>query len=111
MYTGIRAEDGNLESHKPGTDIPVQKPSLIQRLRNRFPFLRTKKGIAVVVLVIVAIIGGGLAGLAALPSKGGGDNEPITDDVFFYGQSPPVYPSRRPLCLYLCLFTPQLFVW
>jgi beta-glucosidase len=44
----------------------------------------------------------GLAGLAALPGKSSGsvpkdhdgaDGDAITDDVHFYGQSPPVYPS------------------
>lgn len=74
------------------------KPSVLERIRNKFPFLRTKKGVAIVVAVVLLIIGGGLAGLAALPQRGGGDSsddEPITDDVFFYGQSPPVYPSRK----------------
>jgi beta-glucosidase len=52
----------------------------------------------------LVIIGGGLAGLAALPKRSGswsgagqdGDGgDVITDDAYFYGQSPPVYPSRE----------------
>ena len=48
----------------------------------------------------------GLAGLAALP-KGSGQKDAardaadvITHDSYFYGQSPPVYPSRtlRSVC-------------
>ncbi|KAL2758087.1 glycoside hydrolase family 3 protein [Sodiomyces alcalophilus JCM 7366] len=92
--TEIRPEDGTAGGHKP--DDFEQKPSVFQRFRDRFPFLKTRRGIAVVVIVILAIIGGGLAGLAALPSRkksGSGDVEPITDDAFFYGLSPPVYPS------------------
>ncbi|KAL2152564.1 hypothetical protein VTH82DRAFT_5748 [Thermothelomyces myriococcoides] len=70
----------------------------------RFPFLRTKRGIALVVVVaIVLIVGGGLSGLAALRTRGGGDGDSasadeygegvIRDDSWFYGLSPPVYPS------------------
>lgn len=72
------------------------------------PFLRTKKRIAITAVVAVLIIGGGLAGLAALRNRGGsgpqgqgqgqgpdGGAELITSDTFFYGQSPPVYPSRK----------------
>ncbi|KAK4152900.1 hypothetical protein C8A00DRAFT_34355, partial [Chaetomidium leptoderma] len=74
-------------------------------LTQRFPFLKTKRGIAILVAVLLLIIGGGLAGLAALPKNNGSgskagqnsgsdaDGEPIRDDSFFYGQSPPVYPS------------------
>jgi beta-glucosidase len=74
---------------------------------HRFPWLHTKKGIAGVVAIVLVIIGAGLAGLAALPkhreqqSSGGsgggagGTNSQITDDEYFYGQSPAVYPSRE----------------
>lgn len=52
--------------------------------------------------MLLLIIGGGLAGLAALPHGGGARalaSQPdtvanITDDSYFYGQSEPVYPSR-----------------
>ncbi|EEY14418.1 beta-glucosidase [Verticillium alfalfae VaMs.102] len=75
--------------------VREQKPSLFERLRNRFPFLGTKRGIAVVVAVVLLIIGGGLAGLAALPrgngGRGGSDADGlIKDDAYFYGQSPAV---------------------
>ncbi|KAM0285672.1 hypothetical protein ACHAQH_001378 [Verticillium albo-atrum] len=79
-------------------DVQVrdQKPSILERLRNRFPVLSTKKGVTVLVAVILLVIGGGLAGLAALPrGEGGGDSGhgSIKDDTYFYGQSPAVYPS------------------
>ncbi|KAM0510251.1 hypothetical protein ACHAPB_000599 [Verticillium nonalfalfae] len=81
-----------------GVHVREQKPSLFERLRNRFPFLGTKRGIAVVVAVVLLIIGGGLAGLAALPRGNGGHGASdadglIKDDAYFYGQSPAVYPS------------------
>lgn len=58
-----------------------------------------------IVAVILLIISAGLAGLAALPKKGnkdtaeagggaGNSGYSITSDEHFYGQSPPVYPSR-----------------
>ena len=71
----------------------------------RFAFFKTKKGIIITVVVVLVIIGGGLAGLAALPKKGkngGAGGEPeglgadaVRSDDSFYGQSEPVYPSRR----------------
>lgn len=61
-------------------------------IRQRFPFLKTKKGIALVVIMLLLIIGGGLAGLAAL-HHGAAAQSIITSDTDFYGQSPPVYPS------------------
>lgn len=91
------------------------KPGLWARITHHLPFLRTKRGIAVAVIAILVIIGGGLAGLAALRNRsneagglggaaGGGTNaNAITDDVYFYGQSPPVYPSRG------FLFSPSHF--
>ncbi len=52
--------------------------------------------------MLLLIIGGGLAGLAALHRGGGaaaasaGADQNVTiSDSFFYGQSPPVYPSRK----------------
>lgn len=54
---------------------------------------------------MLLIVGGGLAGLAALPKHrdaggrssggGGGGVSQITDDSHFYGESPGVYPSRE----------------
>lgn len=92
------------------------KPGLWARITNHLPFLRTKRGIAVAVIAILVIIGGGLAGLASLRNQsnddvdlggaadgGSGTLNPnaITDDAYFYGQSPPVYPSRGFLFLLL----------
>ncbi|KAH6840801.1 glycoside hydrolase superfamily, partial [Chaetomium sp. MPI-CAGE-AT-0009] len=69
----------------------------------RFPFLRTKRGIAVLVAIVLVIVGGGLAGLAALRTRGNGDGGSVSwagdgegvvkDDSWFYGRSPAVYPS------------------
>jgi len=75
-------------------------------LTQRFPFLRTRRGIAIVVGMVLLIIGAGLAGLAALHRGGGGGGAAaattgnssdgvITNDTYFYGMSPPVYPSRK----------------
>ena len=78
---------------------------------HRFPFLHTRKGIIITVVVVLVIVGGGLTGLAALPKHnnkepgssgkgtGGGSDGEIQDDSHFYGQSPPVYPSREYLFL------------
>lgn len=91
-------------------------------LTRKMPFLQTRRGKIITVIVILVIIGGGLAGLAALPKKNngngngggsgsvgsGGDSEMITDDGYFYGQSPAVYPSREfcfcPFVSYLGIF-------
>lgn len=80
-------------------------------IRERFPFLKTKKGVALVVVMLLLIIGGGLAGLAALHHGGGAAaaQNIITSDAEFYGQSPPVYPSRTYSSLsYLTLPDPAL---
>lgn len=84
------------------------RPGLWTRITNRFPFLQHKRGVAIVVIAILVIIGGGLAGLAALPNRSGsssgsggsgngaGDNpNAIQSDTHFYGQSPAVEPSRE----------------
>jgi hypothetical protein len=62
----------------------------------------------VLIAAVLLIIGGGLSGLAALRTRNGGgsgsaaagegsgsDADEITDDAFFYGRSPAVYPSRE----------------
>jgi len=82
----------------------AKTPAARSGAARRFPFLRTKKGIIITVVVVLVIIGGGLAGLAALPKKskdgsaGGGpeglDADAVRSDTHFYGESPPVYPSR-----------------
>lgn len=73
-------------------------------LTRKMPFLRTRRGKIITVVVILVVIGGGLAGLAALNKRHGRADlwvEPyhpsdfVTDDGYFYGQSPGVYPSRE----------------
>lgn len=119
--------------YQPVTAEPADKtpaasrPKLWTRITDRIPFLRTKRGIAIVVTIILVIIGGGLAGLAGLHNRpsgttsssggaGGGadgdangddsgsgsDSVDVKNDVYFYGDSPAVYPSRKSLCS--CLF-------
>lgn len=85
----------------------VSKPGIWTRVTNRLPFLQTKRGVAVTTIAILVIIGGGLAGLAALRNRNGGGGSgsggsggtsnpnTITSDAHFYGLSPPVYPSRE----------------
>lgn len=86
---------------------PAGRPSLWTRITDRFPFLRRKRGIAIVAIATLVIIGGGLAGLAALHNRsgtsggssstgsgGGGSSNAIKSDTYFYGDSPAVYPSR-----------------
>lgn len=90
------------------TAASSSRPGLWTRVTDRFPFLQHKRGIAIVVMAALLIIGGGLAGLAALPNRsasssggagsgnGAGDNpNAIKSDTYFYGQSPAVEPSRK----------------
>lgn len=89
---------------------PPPRPGWWARLKQRWPFLGTKKGIAAIVLIVSLILLSGLAGLAALKhgnggaagseggGSGGGNGQPafvVTSDTYFYGLSEPVYPSRR----------------
>ncbi|KAI0406452.1 beta-glucosidase M [Xylaria palmicola] len=68
-------------------------------LKQHFPILRKKRGVALVAtLAILPLFG--LLGLLALRNRhsdgGGGqsgDDDVIANDAFFYGQSEPVYPS------------------
>ena len=61
------------------------------------------------IIIILLIVGGGLSGLASLHKSGGKQavNEGrdtdgvITDDIYFYGLSPPIYPSRKFNACYL----------
>ncbi|GAP85818.1 putative glycoside hydrolase family 3 protein [Rosellinia necatrix] len=81
----------------------VQVPATQPRgLKQRFPFLRKKRGVFLAICVVTSPFLG-LLGLLALrnnhhgssggngPEGSGGDV--ITTDSFFYGQSEPVYPS------------------
>ncbi|EGZ75467.1 glycoside hydrolase [Neurospora tetrasperma FGSC 2509] len=99
--TGEHVSGISLSRGSPPLDAKSGGVSWITR---HFPFLRTKRGIAMIVAVILVIVGAGLAGLAALPKKGnkgtaeagggaGNSGYSITSDEHFYGQSPPVYPS------------------
>ena len=54
------------------------------------------------VIAVPLVLACGLSGLAALPGRGSisGDvaessDEVVQDDGYFYGDSPPVYPSRK----------------
>lgn len=83
----------------------TSRPGLWTRITDRVPFLRRKRGIAIVVIGVLVIIGGGLSGLAALHSRspgngsssdgsgGGAGSDAIKSDAYFYGDSPAVYPS------------------
>lgn len=83
------------------------KQSWVTKLTQRFPILRKKRGIALVVGVPLVLLSG-LAGLAALPGNSsnqghGPDRDSIIrDDAEFYGRSPPVYPSRKNSMLSRC---------
>lgn len=76
------------------------RPGRWTRLRERFPILKKKRGIAILCAVPLVLLSG-LAGLAALPGKssggrGGPSDDGVTrDDAEFYGLSPAVYPSRK----------------
>lgn len=89
-----------------GNAVASPKSGLWTRITNKAPFLSTKRGLAVTILAVLLLIGGGLAGLAALHNRnrdGTLGTEPgsttssnvITSDAHFFGQSPAVYPSRK----------------
>lgn len=92
------------------------KAGLWTRITQNAPFLQTKKGIAATVVAFLLIIGGGLAGLAALHRGGNGsrsssgsaggssDSNAITSDSHFYGLSPAFYPSRES-CINMLIWT------
>lgn len=94
------------EPDTPAKPIPTPQKKTPQKkgIKQRFPILQKKRGIALVTaLVILPLLG--LLGLLALRNRhdnggsGIGDNggDIITDDTFFYGQSPEspsrMYPS------------------
>lgn len=99
--TLLESQGGSQADKTPNEKAPSR--SLFLRLSERFPILRKKRGIALVVAVPLILLSG-LAGLAALPGNSsgghgnGGKDKAIRDDVEFYGQSPPVYPSREDVC-------------
>lgn len=70
-------------------------------MQQRFPILQRKRGVALVIAIMVLPLFG-LLGLLALRNRGGngsdsaggaGSSGLVTDDTYFYGQSEPVYPS------------------
>ncbi|CAK7209782.1 hypothetical protein SBRCBS47491_000557 [Sporothrix bragantina] len=85
----------------------IASAHVLHHAGQRVPFLRTRRRIAITVVVVVLVLGGGLSGLAALPKhstkniggtispQGGTNSAPglISNDTYFYGESPPVYPS------------------
>ncbi|PSR91994.1 glycoside hydrolase superfamily [Coniella lustricola] len=92
---------------KGGVSAASADKTSTSRNPDRFSWFRTKKGITITVVAVLIVIGGGLAGLAALRNRGGtghggssssgedgnGTSGLITNDTVFYGLSPPVYPS------------------
>lgn len=106
-YQPVMAGSGAKEG-ATATAASSGRPGLWTRITDRFPFLQHKRGVALVVIAILVIIGGGLAGLAALHNRSGSSsgsggsgngsgNNPnaIQSDTHFYGQSPAVEPSRK----------------
>lgn len=100
--------DSAVKGSATAAEASPGRPGLWTRITNRFPFLQHKRGIAIVVIAILVVIGGGLAGLAALPNRSGSssgsggsgngaEDKPnaIQSDTHFYGQSPAVEPSRK----------------
>lgn len=106
-YNGNMKEGATTTTASTSAAAAGSAPGLWIRITNHLPFLKTKRGIAVAVAAILVIIGGGLAGLASLRNRDSEDDDSgsgsgtgtnanaITDDSYFYGQSPPVYPSRE----------------
>jgi hypothetical protein len=84
----------------PSKDLPPPPPEKVgcfSRFTQRYPFFRTKRGIAILIIIPIVLLSG-LAGLAALRRNtygGGLLNGAVLEDWYFYGQSPPVYPSRE----------------
>jgi beta-glucosidase len=90
-----------MAGEKDAGSVPITR---FGRLKKRFPILRKKRGVALVTaLTILPLFG--LLGLLALRNRHGGSStsngaggtggDSITDDTYFYGQSEPVYPSRK----------------
>lgn len=88
-------------------------------MQQRFPILQRKRGVALVIAIMVLPLFG-LLGLLALRNRGGngsdsaggaGSSGLVTDDTYFYGQSEPVYPSRKYPYLYMCQKIYISMVW
>ena len=87
-----------------GQAVPPDRTSWWAKMQQRFPTLQRKRGVALVAgLMILPLFG--LLGLLALRNRHDSGNDGatggtagqalITDDTYFYGQSEPVYPSRK----------------
>lgn len=78
----------------------------LSKITQRIPFLKKKKGKAILVAVFLILLSG-LAGLAALPGKSSGGRsdgqDVIAEDVYFYGNSPAIYPARKKLPCAVCI--------
>ncbi|KAI8629952.1 beta-glucosidase M [Xylariaceae sp. FL1651] len=82
--------------------VTANRTTWFGRLKQRFPILQKKRGVALLVALAVLPLFG-LLGLLALRNRhgsasngngtGGTGGDTITDDTYFYGQSEPVYPS------------------
>ncbi|KAI1485679.1 beta-glucosidase M [Biscogniauxia mediterranea] len=85
---------------KQARPVPPDRSTWFGRLKHRFPILEKKRGVALVIAIMILPLFG-LLGLLALRNRGAGggaaiagaSGDPITDDTYFYGQSEPVYPS------------------
>ncbi|KAI5927483.1 hypothetical protein F4810DRAFT_371184 [Camillea tinctor] len=84
---------------KQARPVPPNRSTWFGRLKQRFPILEKKRGVALVIGIMILPLFG-LLGLLALRNHGAGggaaaaaSGDLITDDTYFYGQSEPVYPS------------------
>ncbi|KAI1637021.1 beta-glucosidase M [Biscogniauxia mediterranea] len=85
---------------KQARPVPPDRSTWFGRLKHRFPILEKKRGVALVIAIMILPLFG-LLGLLALRNRGAGggaatagaSGDFITDDTYFYGQSEPVYPS------------------
>lgn len=89
----------SVDGSEPGKAAATGKSGCWAGLTAKYPLLKTKKGLALVIGVPLLIIAGGLCGLAALNGRSSGgrgtSGNVISDDGHFFGQSPAVYPSRE----------------
>jgi hypothetical protein len=95
-----------MDAAKSSPAAPVHDTGWFAGLKRRFPILQRRRGkvllTCILLLPLLALLGllalrnrGG--GAASSGGQGGGSSTEgaITDDAHFYGQSEPVYPSRR----------------
>lgn len=102
--TGYSSHPSAPAAMRRDPDTLVNDTGWFSRLKQRFPILNQKRGKALVIFILCLPLLA-LLGLLALRNKGGtgvsggdgasGGAGAITDDAYFYGQSEPVYPSRK----------------